>query len=91
MVRIKKKQTATRKRKYRINETNPTNSPKQENLDGSASLNETSDSCPSNNNQVLKKIFGNNESFDRVIKNSTPLLVEESSKKPGEVEHRINV
>ncbi|CAF1634093.1 unnamed protein product [Adineta ricciae] len=123
MVRIKKKQTATRKRKYRINETNPINSPKRENrssrivtknfeifvtdfladpcglpvelrdyvlVDGSTSLNETSDSCPSNNSQVLKKIFGNNESFDRIIKSSTPLLVEESSKKPGEVEHRIN-
>ena len=31
MVRIKKKQTATRKRKYPINETNQTNSPKREN------------------------------------------------------------
>ncbi len=34
------------------------------------------DLCSSNNSQVLKKIFGNNESIDRMVKNSVSLVVE---------------
>jgi hypothetical protein len=34
------------------------------------------DNCSSNNSQVLKKIFGNNESIDRMVKNSVSLGVE---------------
>ncbi|CAF4363130.1 unnamed protein product, partial [Rotaria sp. Silwood2] len=34
------------------------------------------DNCSSNSCQVLKKIFGNNESIDRMVKNSVPLIVD---------------
>jgi len=34
------------------------------------------DICTINNSQVLKKIFANNESIDRLMKNSVALLVE---------------
>jgi len=60
-------------------------------IDGSASFNDLSDNCSSNNSQVLKKIFGNNESIDRMVKNSVSLVVEEPSKKTNECEHRVNV
>ncbi|CAF2421299.1 unnamed protein product [Rotaria sp. Silwood2] len=45
-------------------------------VDGTTSLNDTSDNCSSNSCQVLKKIFGNNESIDRIVKNSVPLIVD---------------
>jgi len=60
-------------------------------VDGTTSLNDTLDICSSNNSQVLKKIFGNNESIDRMVKNSVSLVVDEPSKKTNECEHRINV
>ncbi|UJR27772.1 hypothetical protein I4U23_009044 [Adineta vaga] len=61
-------------------------------VDSSTTLNETSDTCSSNNSQVLKKIFGNNESIDRMVKTSASLIVEESSKIPTNSEHhRMNV
>ncbi|CAF0740841.1 unnamed protein product [Rotaria sordida] len=55
-------------------------------VDGTTSLNDTSDNCSSNNCQVLKKIFGNNESIDRMVKNSVPLIVDEPSEKANKSE-----
>jgi len=60
-------------------------------VDGTTSLNDASDISSSNNSQVLKKIFGNNESIDRMVKNSVSLIVDDPSKKTNECEHRMNV
>ncbi|CAF1087409.1 unnamed protein product [Adineta steineri] len=60
-------------------------------VDGSTTLNETSDTSSTNNSQVLKKIFGNNESIDRMAKTSSTSVVEELPKKTNDGEHRMNV
>ncbi|CAF1021729.1 unnamed protein product [Rotaria sp. Silwood1] len=60
-------------------------------VDGTTSSNDASDNCSSNNCQVLKKIFGNNESSDRMVQNSVSLVVDEPSKIAHESEHRMNI
>ncbi|CAF1017358.1 unnamed protein product [Rotaria magnacalcarata] len=57
-------------------------------VDGTASLEDASDNCLSNDYQVLKKIFGNNE---EIVKNSVSLVVDDSSKKANDSEHTVNI